>query len=246
VCECVCCVVYMLRICVLQVHPSMSSRTLQIGMRAILSPKFWRKVVNCDKLSGVCVCVFVHACVSNIARYNTCANTHQESVILRKCVCVCVCVRVCACVRVRVRVRVRVCVCVRSCVSELYNHVRKEEVVLPDFVAQYEKEQVGCSLARSLSRTLLLALLLSHSLARSDYSLSVPLCGSLFLVLSLPLPLFFTPYSSSCPPALPPLSPSLPSLPFSFSFVLFSLTCMFLCVMQENSILNQMPSLFTW
>ena len=82
---------------------------------------------------------------------------YSEIVCVRVCVCFCVCV--CVCVSVCVCVYVCACVCVRACVSELYNHVRKEEVVLPDFVAQYEIEQV----ARSLS-ALSLTLLLSHAL----------------------------------------------------------------------------------
>mmetsp|Transcript_69083 Transcript_69083/g.101237 ORF Transcript_69083/g.101237 Transcript_69083/m.101237 type:complete len:519 (+) Transcript_69083:103-1659(+) len=56
------------------VHPSMSSKALLMASRAIVSPKFWRKVVNCDKI------------------------------------------------------------------ADLYTHCRREDVVLPDFVAQYEKE----------------------------------------------------------------------------------------------------------
>ena len=55
----------------------MSSKALLVAMRAILSPKFWRKVVPCEKI------------------------------------------------------------------ADLYAHCTKEEVVLPDFVPQYEKEMVS-------------------------------------------------------------------------------------------------------
>lgn len=60
-----------------QLHPSMSSKALLVALRAILSPKFWRKVVPCEKL------------------------------------------------------------------ADLHVHCSKEDVVLPDFVAQYEKELVS-------------------------------------------------------------------------------------------------------
>lgn len=56
------------------VHPAMSSKALLVALRALLSPKFWRKVVPCDKL------------------------------------------------------------------AHLHIHCAPDQVVLPDFVAQYEKE----------------------------------------------------------------------------------------------------------
>jgi hypothetical protein len=55
----------------------MSSKALMVALRALLSPKFWRKVVQCDKL------------------------------------------------------------------ADLYTHCAPDQVVLPDFVAQYEKELVS-------------------------------------------------------------------------------------------------------
>uniref|UniRef100_A0A7S4KJ18 Macro domain-containing protein n=1 Tax=Guillardia theta TaxID=55529 RepID=A0A7S4KJ18_GUITH len=57
------------------VHPSMSSRTILVGLRALFSPKFWQKVVYCEK------------------------------------------------------------------VAHLYEHCKRNEVILPDDVMDYEKEQ---------------------------------------------------------------------------------------------------------
>lgn len=119
----------------------MSSKALLVALRAILSPKFWRKVVPCEKM------------------------------------------------------------------ADLHAHCSKEEVVLPDFVAQYEKELVS-----------VMCLGLGLSVCQRPW-----LCLDLCLWLHLGLGL------------------DLGGMQFAQRTHHLSGRNV-----QDNSILNQMPSLFSW
>jgi len=69
----------------------------------------------CERMSEVCACVRVHACVPECVCVCACACACAWAYVcvrVRVCVCVCVCLPARACTSVLVRVAVCLCVCV--------------------------------------------------------------------------------------------------------------------------------------